>query len=361
MKIASFDIYKYNLKFNQPVNVKGQPLNARQGLIIHLKSDDGSESFGEMAPLPGFSREQFVDALDQAKILKSKLVDSTIPEHLTKFKGKFNDWFDAFDLKPSVRFGIESAVLQLIAAAKNVPLYKVIPNTIQHKIRISGLLTGERDEIINQAKAMIDQGYTELKVKVGDNIIDDIGKIKALKDVTYGKVLVHLDANQKWNIDQAVEFGNAIGCDAVSYIEEPLDDITKIPEFYDKTLIPVALDESVQTLSLEEIRSISGVETIILKPTMLGGVERILQMLTQAENYALDTVISSSLESSIGIYTLANIVEASTHNTAAGLDTLKWFEDDVLKIPVAIEHGAINIDKLRITSDNINFDVLEKL
>ena len=361
MKINSFRIYQYALELNEPVYVHGQKLNTREGLIIHLQSDQGKESFGEVAPLPGFSQETLSEALDQVQLLKTKLIGTAIPEQLTKFNGKFDLWLNPFDLKPSVRFGTESAVLHLLAAERQVPLYKLIPNTVQHKIRISGLLSGTQAQIVNQSKQLIDRGFTELKLKVGGDVEEDVQKVKALNDTTYGKVLVHLDANQMWNFDQALTFGKAIGPAAASYIEEPFKDTSRIPEFFDQTMIPVALDESLQHLSLDDVRSISGVETVVLKPTVIGGIEKILQMLTQAKDFALDTVISSSFESSLGISTLANIVEASTHNTAAGLDTLKWFKTDVLKKPIPIEHGAINIDDQSFEASDINFEVLSEI
>lgn len=362
MKISEFEIYKYSLDLEQPLTVRGQQLKGRQGLIIHLTSEQGAEGFGEVAPLPGFSKETLEEALDQIELLRSSVCEQeAVPEGLSKFNGQFNQWLDPFSLKPSARFGFESAVLHLLANARHKPLYKLIPSAFNRQVRVTGLLSGPKDQLITQVNTLIKQGFSELKLKVGGDIDEDIEKVLIVNDAAYGKALLHLDANQMWDFDQAVTFGKAIGCAAASYIEEPFKDTSRIPEFFDQTLIPVALDESVQNLTLEEIKSIAGVETIVLKPTMLGGVEKTLQMLTQAENFALDAVISSSFESSIGLWALANIVEASSHNTAAGLDTLKWFKSDVLKSPLTIENGVINFEKRSIQKSDLNFDLLNKL
>ncbi len=361
MKIATFEVYQYSLNLNYPLTVRGQQLKNRQGLIIHLTSDQGEEGFGDVAPLPGFSQETLPDVLDQIPLLRSKFCDQEIPNELIKFTGQFDQWLNPFNLKPSLRFGFESAVLHLLANAQHTAPYKLIPATTTHQVRIAGLLPGPKDQLIKQTKALIGQGFTELKLKVGGDIDEDIEKVLIVNDAAYGKVLLHVDVNQMWDYDQALAFSKAIGCAAISYIEEPFKDTSKIPEFFDQTLIPVALDESVKNLTLEKIKSISGVERIILKPTMLGGIEKTLQLMTQAENFALDAVISSSFESSIGVWMLANIIEASSHNTAAGLDTLKWFESDVLKQPISIENGAINVNGQTIQKTDINFDCLNKL
>ena len=137
MKIAAFDVYQYTLELNQPLAVCGHSLENRQGLIIHLTSEQGEDGFGDVAPLPGFSKETLNDALEQTKLLRSKLCDQTLPEGLTKFNGQFDQWLDPFDLKPSVRFGFESAVLHLIANVKHAPVHKLIPATTYHPVRAS--------------------------------------------------------------------------------------------------------------------------------------------------------------------------------------------------------------------------------
>jgi len=357
VKIKDFQIYQYTIELNQPLLIRQQKLTNRSGLIIRLISEKGTEGFGEAAPLPGYSRETLSESSKQLHLLKSKLMGQTLPDQLTNFNGQFEHWLNPFDLSPSARFGFESAVLNLLANARHTPIYKLIPETTSHPVRVSGLLAGSKDQISEQTKKLINQGFSELKLKVGNDVDDDIEKVLLVNNAAYGKARLHLDANQMWNFDQAVSFGKAIGCAAVSYIEEPFKDCSKIPEFFDQTLIPVALDESIQHLTLEKIRAISGVEILVLKPTILGGIEKTLHIMTQAKNAALDTIISSSFESSVGIWTLVNIVETTSHNTTAGLDTLKWFKDDVLKQPVSIQNGMINIDK-RIIGCTLNIHKL---
>ncbi len=113
--------------------------------------------------------------------------------------------------------------------------------------------------------------------------------------------------------------------------------------------------------NIAQIKSIDGLEILIIKPTMLGGIEKSWQMMQQAKGYGLRTVLSSSFESSIGILTLANLAGCANRYSPSGFDTLKWFKQDVLKKPLTIEHGKIDIRDKVITSDDVNFDLLEKI
>jgi len=126
-------------------------------------------------------------------------------------------------------------------------------------------------------------------------------------------------------------------------------------------LIPVALDESLLSLPFDDVKSISGVENLVLKPTMLGGIEKTCQIIRRAKDFALETIVSSSFESSLGIWVLTSLAGSSLHNAVAGLDTLKWFKKDVLKKPILIENGSVHISKQKIGLQDINFDILNKL
>jgi len=362
MIIAAFDIYQYSLELNQPLILSGNEFKTRKGLIVHLKSGDGSEGFGEIAPLPGFSQETLSEAKEQAQILQANLLDQEISEKLSKLDGSFDKWLGDAILKPSVRFGLEGAILNLIASKKKTSLQKLISKNTHTQIRVNGLLAGSNDQVTIQAQDLITAGFKELKLKVDKDVDDAIKKVKAVNEIVYGKALLHVDANQAWSYEEAVEFGKQIGCDAVNYIEEPFKDIRKIPEFFDETLIPVALDESVQRLPFEDVKSISGVDILVLKPTLLGGIEKTWQVINRAENLALDAVISSSFESSLGILTLANLAGTLSHGgIAAGLDTLKWFKTDVLSSPLRFEKGGIDLTDTTVKSEDINFEALTKI
>ncbi|MCK5081788.1 MAG: o-succinylbenzoate synthase [Candidatus Omnitrophica bacterium] len=362
MKIISAVVYQYSLELVQPLVLRGATLNNRDGLVLHLKSDEGSEGFGEIAPLPGFSRETLDEARDQMLALRFALCEQDIPEKIRKLNGAFDRWLENSTLTPSVRFGVEAAVLGLLANAKNVSLGKLTSKQLHPTVRIAGLLSGPADTLATSTKNLLDEGFTELKLKVGEDPGEAVNKVKIVNDVAYGKALLHLDVNQAWDFDSAVAFGKEIGCAAVSYIEEPFKDTTRIPEFFDETLIPVALDESIQRLTFDEIRSISGVDILVLKPTILGGIERTLAIIDQAKSCAIEVSISSSFESSLGISTLVNLAGTSPHNiTAAGLNTLKWFKNDILNTPVRLENGAITVNQRAILSKDINFSLLREL
>jgi len=359
MKIEKMDIYKYHLPFKGPIRVKDQMATGREGLLICLTSDQGIEGFGDIAPLPGFSRETLQQATDQIKDLQPSLVGALLPKTVASMDGQLSQWWQDKHLKPSVRCGMEMAVLNLAANVKHIGLNELLSDDFHDNVRVHGLLQGDITQVVAQARVLSKRGFISMKLKVGGHLEEDIEKVQAINDALDGHALLHVDANRRWNFEQALEFGKHVSCAAVEYIEEPFADLTRIPEFFQETFIPAALDESLGTLTFPEIKAMDGVDYVVLKPTLLGGIEKTWQMMQDARAVALSAVVSSSYESGVGILALAHLAGDGNHHITVGLDTLKYFDHDLLINPLVIERGIMNISGQRIAKDALNFNFLE--
>lgn len=362
MNISTADVYQYRLPFKRPLELSGTTLNAREGLVIHLSTEEGVDGFGEIAPLSGFSPESLEEARTQVLALSSSLCGQVLPDCFEDLDAALDEWGAGALLHPSVRFGMESALLGILAKAQNDSLGHIICADSHSPVPVSGLLSGPDDSLPAQVRALLDAGFTEMKLKVGADRDSAVRRVNIVNDLAYGKGLLHLDVNRAWDVDTAVSVGQEISCAAVSYIEEPFADVKRIPEFFDATMIPVALDESLQQLSFDEVRMISGIDILVLKPTILGGIGRTRTLMQQAEGRGLTTSVSSTFESSLGLSVLASLAGTAVHAfAAAGLDTLKWFERDLLKEPLKTHNGTVETDRQAIGPNDVNFKYLQKI
>lgn len=122
--------------------------------------------------------------------------------------------------------------------------------------------------------------FTTLKVKVGGgaSIAEEAARVQAIAEVAirHGKKL-RLDANQAWTLEEAVEFANKLGQEAlavVEYIEEPLADPNQLVEFGLKSGMKYALDESIDQGVWEGLLGEEYLAGLVLKPAIVGGFER---------------------------------------------------------------------------------------
>ncbi|OGX05651.1 MAG: hypothetical protein A2Z88_10785 [Omnitrophica WOR_2 bacterium GWA2_47_8] len=103
--------------------------------------------------------------------------------------------------------------------------------------------------------------------------------------------------------------------------------------------------------TFEQVKSFAGVEVVVLKPTYLGGIEKTWGWMKLAGQYGLQVTISSTFETDLGLYTLAQIAGCTKHQYIAGLDTLKWFKEDLLQGQLRIQKGRIHLnDKIDLAA-----------
>lgn len=362
MRITEFQVLSFQLPLQPELKIRGQTLSVREGLVIELKNAEGAAGYGEISPLPGLSRENLAEAKQQIFKIQKLLLQQEIPQHLDQLNGKFEHWLKPYRLLSSVRYGLEMAVLNLAANTKHCNVRQLISKSEHERVPVCGLVSSTKENIAKEVKTMVEQGFRAIKMKIGQaSIDDDIQTVRAVGDIIENKALLRLDANQSWNINKAIEFGNEIGCAAVEYIEEPFADKTQFDEFFMKTTIPIALDETLQKADFNEIKSLAGVDVLVLKPMLLGGIEKTWHWMKQARQFGLAVVISSSFETGIGIMALANLASCVHVIHPAGLDTLKWFKEDVLQNTVKIERGYITVEKSIAARDQLNPNVVREV
>jgi len=343
LNAAHIVLYRYAIPFTEPITVKGQRLVQREGIIIALKSKEERHiAYGEIAPLPGLHRETLQSA-------EAQLVEVLAKHDLASPRMVLDG------LYPSVRTGVEMAMINLDAAISGtLPSFSEKGTAAQH-VPVNALLFGDTALVLQRAEHYFTHGYKAFKLKVSAGDTENaIKSIKALYRTFGNAIELRLDANQSLTLDEAVEFANNIPQGSVAYIEEPLKQPELIGEFYAKTALHSALDETLWQKP-EVISQIpeASLSALILKPNRLGGIFTTLQFAHYAKKKNLLAVFSSAFESgiSLGFYTWLAASTASKP-AACGLDTYRYLQDDLLEIPFRAENGLL--DAMTLYKEGVN-------
>lgn len=331
------ELYAYRLPLTEPVFVRGHRLEQREGLLIHLVSESGHEGWGDIAPLPGFSRESLAEAQQQARLA------------CTRLEGRaYEDDPDLLaSLLPSVRFGFDSAYMMLGADFHNTGA-GVWMGGEEYRVRLSALLAGSTDACVAAARRAVTREYETFKLKVGQGTVEEqVERIRRVRDVLPGTAALRLDANRAWSLESARAIAQALPDFQPAYVEEPLADITQLTAFHESTGWALALDETLQGLKPDQpLPDIQGVVAWILKPTLLGALNDIIEWQDRACRSKKVAVISAAYESGVGIRMLAEIASRIT-KWAAGLDTYRFLAADVFEPRLDFDVGFIDVDDAR--------------
>ena len=338
--ISSCRLFRYCLPLAGPLPLAGRVIHERTGILIRIDSDSGASGWGDVAPLPGFSRESIEEAEAELTAWGERLRGEGFdPRGDAVALWLTNDSAPA--ASPSVRFGLETALASLVRRMEDREGAEL--GGFEGTVPVNGLLAGSREQVLADAGRFRDAGCLAVKLKVGGRpVVEDVELTRVVRDALGDGVALRLDANRSWTLEQAVAFGREIGDSGVEYLEEPLREPEHLREFFDATGIPVALDESLLELRPDELEGRREVGAVVLKPTLLGGIASARQWVARAAALNIRPVVSSCFESGVGLLALAELVWASTRDTVpAGLDTYRWLDADVVEPRIPFRAGAV--------------------
>ena len=186
-------------------------------------------------------------------------------------------------------------------------------------------------------------GVQTFKVKVGENLAQDIArlaKVKALRP----HARLRIDVNGNWDVATAVLNLRAIyeNIGPLEYVEQPCATIEELRELKEKLQldIPIAGDEVLRKASDPFKVDLSGaIDIVMLKVQPLGGIALTHKL---AKHHNLPVVVSSALESAVGInYGLILAASFPEINFDCGLGTGSLLGANVGQLPIV--NGEIQI------------------
>ena len=344
MTIKAVHLYHYHLPLLQTLPARGQDVADREGLLIVLTDDRGRRGYGEAAPLPGLSQESLSEVRQDLPGLLKELTGQPVPRDIDGLRQTMARITPAEGTAPSLAFGLEAALANLAARSAGHSLAEFLGrDRSDDHVPINALIWGDDATALTaQARAYLKQGFRAIKMKVAPQPLEAaIQCVQAVCQELGDQAVLRLDVNQGWDLADAVRFGEAVGIRHIEYIEEPLRDPLQAADFYQQTLLPVALDESLAELDLSRVSAIEGVEVLVIKPTLFGGITRLWDLADEARARGLRLVISSAYETAVGVHTLAGLAAALTHNVPAGLPALGWFKNDLWPDAQTFENGQL--------------------
>jgi O-succinylbenzoate synthase len=361
MNLASFDLYRFSLPLRGPLVLGGMTLHRREGVLLRLSGDDGSEGWGESAPLPGFSAESLDQAIVQLRRLAGSLIGREETDDWTDRNGTFGRKLELIAPAPSARFGLELALWNLRAASSEKSLPELFAEQPRARVPVTGLLSGSWEEVVEGAQRMKKAGYEAMKLKVGARTVaEDARLVRKLVEEPGNSISLRLDANRAWDYERAARFLG--GAPRFEYLEEPLADPALLPQLVREFGVPVALDESLVGMEPEVLYGHSYARAVVLKPTLLGGISNTLRMVQQALRLGMMPVVSSAYESGVGTAALVALAAGiGGRPVPAGLDTYRALADDVLDTPLGLPASSVDVGETAVASRAVDMDRLQAI
>jgi O-succinylbenzoate synthase len=193
-------------------------------------------------------------------------------------------------------------------------------------------------------------GTTTAKVKVaqpGQDLDQDRDRVAAVRDALGPSGAIRVDANGAWSLPEALDcvplLDRAAG--GLQYVEQPCRSVDDLAAVRRRTSVRVAADESIRRAAdpWEVVRR-QAADVVVLKVAPLGGVRACLTLAAELEGHGLDVVVSSAIDSSLGLAAgVACAAALPTLPYACGLATAGLLADDVTDEPLLAQEGTVTV------------------
>ncbi|MCX8085843.1 MAG: hypothetical protein N3C63_02965 [Rhodocyclaceae bacterium] len=318
------EVIPYRLPLKRPWVAARATLTERQGALLHLIDADGLEGWGDCAPLPSRS--------DPHAPLAALAAWAGRPASA-----------DFHTLPSEARWAIETAQADLAAQRAGLPLWRYLGGT-RGEVEVNAALGPLDDDLPERLARAAAKGFRIGKIKVGvAPVEEEIARLKAL-DTPFR---LRLDANRAWPADAARHFLLAMRDLPIEAVEEPLAAPTPDSLAALQQMLPfaLALDESLPALGLEAVIAGRAARRLVLKPARLGGIAATAALARAAQAAGLEIVLTTVVDSALGVAATAQLAAALAPDLAHGLATSSWLAADVAP-PLPVDSGRLALPDL---------------
>ena len=211
------------------------------------------------------------------------------------------------------------------------------PQLFRTSVAVNGTIPALNDSVQLQTIVESFPAVRSFKIKVGNNLVEDLARVQIIRQLR-PEAKIRVDVNGLWSLDQAEAFLTAVG--EIEYVEQPCATIEELKELKRRTSVKIVGDEILRKADNPfEIDLTGAVDYLMLKVQPLGGIKRAHAI---AEHHKLPIVVSSALESAVGInYGLTLAASFKEMNFDCGLGTGSLLAQDVAHLPIV--DGKIEI------------------
>ncbi|WP_319519265.1 L-fuconate dehydratase [uncultured Martelella sp.] len=155
----------------------------------------------------------------------------------------------------------------------------------------AGWLGYSHDKLRRLAQEAVDSGFTHIKMKVGQDRDEDVARLKIVREVIGDDRTLMIDANQVWEVDEAIDWVNALAPFRPYFIEEPTspDDVAGHRKIREAVApIRVATGEMCQNrIMFKQFIAGGSIDIVQIDACRIGGLNEVLSVLLMAAKFGL--------------------------------------------------------------------------
>lgn len=302
MEIERVTVHQYDIPLHEPFVTALKPIPELERVLVEVETDEGIVGLGEGAPAYEVTGETQRSTAAVIEDVLGPLVVGENPLDVERVRGKM---WALVDGSPAAHAAMELALQDVRGKAAEMPLYRLLGgHTEEPVIDVPKVLSIKSpDEMADDAATAVEDGYEQIKIKVGGDPATDVERVRAIDEAVPDSVSLKADANQGWD-DAKTALAALSGMGhLLDVIEQPVDDhnVADLRELRRRVDIPVMPDESVESPedALDLVRQDAG-DMYNIKLMKTGGISEAVRLNAIAEADQRPTQLGSMVEGHVG-------------------------------------------------------------
>jgi o-succinylbenzoate synthase len=310
--IAAVRLFPYAIPLSRPWKCARGDTVLRRGWLIRVEDSEGAHGWGESAGLPGAGTE--TAELAEAALARAVTVLPGLgpDEARRQLPGRE---------RPAARCGLECALLDLAARRAGVPLYRHLRPDAAGEVRVNAFVGAVDAGLGERLAAARAQGFEVAKLKLATApLAEELPLFFAAMEHLPPGLSLRLDVNRGWTTAEAEATLPRFAALPIEALEEPASDADgpALARLQAMVGFSLALDESLAAWPEDGPLP---VRRQILKPMVVGGPSRVLGLALRPRT---ESIVTSSVDTAVGLWLSAHIGAALGNGLAHGLDTASW-------------------------------------
>jgi L-alanine-DL-glutamate epimerase-like enolase superfamily enzyme len=307
MKVSRIDAYQveYGLHEGRYAWSGGHAVTSFTSTIVRISTDEGLAGFGEVCPLGSAYMEAYAGGVPAGIAEIGPLLLGQDPCRPHVIGARLDAAFSGHNY---VKSPVDIACWDILGQASGVPIATLFGGRHVDDYPLYRAISRQSpDEMATAVARYRSEGYRRFQLKVGGEVLDDIGRIRSvLRVLQPGDVLV-ADANTGWLSHQAIRVVNALAGEPV-YIEQPCPTLDECLRVREHTSLPMVLDEVITgVVPLIAAHHQRAMDAVNIKISRVGGLSKARHLRDLCQSLGLVMTIEDSWGGDITTAAIAHI------------------------------------------------------
>ena len=360
--ISQVEIYKLRIPLIEPFITSLAYETHVENVIVVIRTEKGITGFGECSPYMPVNGESidtcFIVGQYFAKLLKGK--------NALDLKENLSAMDRLIYANTSIKSAFDIALHDIIGQHKGVPIYKLYGGKNDKELVTDYTVSLDNAEkMATDALKIKTQGYPAIKVKLGESTKKDVERIRMIREAVGDEIPLRIDANQGWNVKEAIETLKELDEYNIEHCEEPIArwNFMRMRKVKKNSPIPIMADESCgDAHDAERLLKLKACDMFNIKVGKAGGVFNAYEIVKLGDKAKMHMQVGAFLESRLGMTASAHLALCSDNIVHCDFDTPLMFSEDIVSGGLTYHaNGVMKVPDMTGLGASIEQSQLDKL